>query len=113
MSEHPGFQVDTDLLHQAAGKAGETAAPIPDQTKAVLDSSHRTVAGLRGLRCGTALDACTGAWHQLLNDLHATMSRHGQHLETAARRYGGTDHRTAGGFVPTAAQQQNFVQHFG
>ncbi|MFF2074476.1 hypothetical protein ACFVXG_06920 [Kitasatospora sp. NPDC058162] len=117
MSDHPenggGFRTDADLLHQAAGTAGETAAPIPDQTAALLDSSQQAVAGLRGLRSGTALDDCTGAWHTLLNDLHATLSRHGRHLDTAAHRYRGTDQRTATRFGPTAAQRQNFVRHFG
>ncbi|MEU4115066.1 hypothetical protein AB0F71_11280 [Kitasatospora sp. NPDC028055] len=117
MSDHPencgGFQLDAGLLHQAAGAARETAAPIPGQTGAVLDSSRQAVAGLPGLRCAAALDSCTGAWHTLLNDLHSTMSRHGRHLETAAHGYRDADHRAATGFDPTTAQRHDFVRHFG
>ncbi|MFE3880201.1 hypothetical protein ACFXPX_38130 [Kitasatospora sp. NPDC059146] len=117
MSDHAeycgGFQLDAGLLRQAAGRAVETAAPIPGQTEVVLDSTRQAVAGLSGLRCAAALDGCTGAWHSLLNDLHARMSRHGRHLETAALGYRDTDHRAATGFDPTAAQRHNFVQHFG
>ncbi|MFJ9769919.1 hypothetical protein ACIRVF_01580 [Kitasatospora sp. NPDC101157] len=117
MSDRPanggGFQIDTDLLRQAAGKAGEAAAPIPGQTGALLDASQQAVAGLRGLDCGTALDDCTGAWHLLLNGLHATMDGHGRNLEAAARRYRGADRQSGAGFAPTVAQRRNFVRHFG
>ncbi|MFF2145344.1 hypothetical protein [Kitasatospora sp. NPDC058190] len=117
MSDHPshcgGFQIDADALHEAAGTASTTAARIPGQTKAVLDSSHQAVTALSGLRCAAALDTCSDAWHMLLDDLRTTMSRHGRHLEEAAHRYRAADHQVATRFGPTAEQQQNFVRHFG
>ncbi|MEV7597739.1 type VII secretion target [Kitasatospora sp. NPDC089797] len=117
MPELPGFRVDPAALHRAAARAGETAAPIPDQARAVLDASRQAAAGLRALRCGGALDDCTDAWHRLLTDLHATIGRHAGRLETAAHhyrdadRFPGADQRT--GPAPTPEQRRNFVRHFG
>ncbi|MER6302916.1 type VII secretion target [Kitasatospora sp. NPDC001539] len=117
MSDHSegggGFQVDPDLLHLAADRAAATAGQLPGHARAVLDSAHRTAAALRGLHCGAALDDCANAWHALLEELRTAMSGHGSRLEEAARRYRGADRRVAARFGPTAAQQRDFVRHFG
>ncbi|WP_030055358.1 MULTISPECIES: hypothetical protein [Streptomyces] len=124
MSDQPssGFRASPDELRQTGGAAAETASGIPGELKALVEASHQSVAGMPGLRCATALGNCTGAWNTLLTDLHTTMSRQGQGLVDAANGYGSTDRqistafgpdtRTAG-TGPTAAQQQNFVLHFG
>ncbi|SOB82315.1 hypothetical protein [Streptomyces sp. 1331.2] len=124
MSDHPenggGFQVAPNELQQTASTAIETAGELPGDLKALAETTHQSTAGLTGLRCGAALDACTGAWHTLLTDLHTTLARQGQGLVDSGLGYASADQRIDSAFgpdtrtdAPTAQQQQNFVLHFG
>ncbi|MFJ8625576.1 WXG100 family type VII secretion target [Kitasatospora sp. NPDC093550] len=128
MSDRPssGFRASPDELRQTGDTAVETASVIPGELKALVDASRQSAAGLSGLRCGAALDDCTGAWNTLVTGLHTRMSRQGQSLLDAADGYASTDRRISTAFGPdtrttattnptgpTAAQRQNFVLHFG
>lgn len=117
-----GFQVRPEELEAAGRTAAETAALIPQETKALLDSSDQAEAKLHGFRTASALNDCTDSWRTLLNDLHTEMGRQGQHLAESGRGYRSTNSQVAthfagggspGGPGPTPAQQANFVQHFG
>ncbi|MET8624448.1 hypothetical protein ABZW30_11940 [Kitasatospora sp. NPDC004669] len=75
MSDHPenggGFQAAPNERQQTGSTAVETVGRIPGDLEALLETSHRSTAGLTGLRCGTAL----GTLHRRLWTVLAAVRR--------------------------------------
>ncbi|QKW19314.1 hypothetical protein HUT16_09755 [Kitasatospora sp. NA04385] len=82
-----GFRVEPDELDGAGQTAGGVAERVPGGTTRVLGASDEAEAGLRGWTTGGELDACTGQWKRLLDELSAEMDRQGDNLRRTAANY--------------------------
>ncbi|MFI6443375.1 WXG100 family type VII secretion target [Kitasatospora sp. NPDC050543] len=102
-----GYKVDPDEL-DAAGKNGhQVASAVPGETKVVLIASDQAEGSLRGWQTGAALNDCTDAWRQMLDEFAKEIDQTAANLTENARTYREGDANVARAMNPPVAGPGN------